>query len=287
MDYTNTMHKYSYDEYLSLLYRENKAVFAYNIQNFYQLDALSSFCDKSGHQVICQISAKFARHYLDQNAFNLFANREKYTRLFFHLDHCDDFDLIKTCVDTGFHSVMYDGSHRPLEENIENSKHIVEYAHASGCLVEGEIGSIGGIEDGFGSSEYSYATPDIIETYVKATNVDLIAPGIGNIHGDYSSFEHLKIELLDEIDRRIKDSAHMVLHGGTGLNVEQLGQAISYGVVKINVSTELKKDTANCYKAVFENMSHYDELKLRSEVIQGLEVFFAKKQSELESIFRK
>ena len=154
-----------------------------------------------------------------------------------HLDH-GSFEGAKNAIAAGFTSVMYDGSQLPFEENLAQTKEIVELAHAAGVSVEAEVGSIGGEEDGIvGIGELA----DINECVeITATGIDFLAAGIGNIHGQYpSNWAGLSFETLQAISEAT-GGIPLVLHGGTGIPVEQIKKAIDLGVSKINVNTELQ-----------------------------------------------
>ncbi len=154
-----------------------------------------------------------------------------------HLDH-GSFEGAKKAIDAGWTSVMFDGSHYEFEENLAKTKEIVAYAHEHGVSVEAEVGSIGGEEDGIiGTGELA----DPQECKVLAdTGIDFLAAGIGNIHGKYpANWAGLDFNVLGAI-QDITNQIPLVLHGGTGIPVEQINKAIELGVAKINVNTELQ-----------------------------------------------
>ena len=152
-----------------------------------------------------------------------------------HLDH-GSFDGCYKCIEAGFSSVMFDGSHYPIEENIEKTKQLVADSHAKGISIEAEVGSIGGEEDGVvGTGEV--ADPQECKA-IADLGVDFLAAGIGNIHGKYpANWKGLSFETLDAIQQLTGDLP-LVLHGGTGISEEMIKKAISLGVAKINVNTE-------------------------------------------------
>ena len=155
-----------------------------------------------------------------------------------HLDHGEYEDALK-CIEIGYTSVMFDGSHLPFEENLEKAKDVVAKAHAKGVSVECEVGSIGGEEDGvIGSGEL--ADPAECKA-MSETGIDFLAAGIGNIHGSYpENWAGLSFDRLAEIAAVI-DGKPMVLHGGSGIPLDQIQKAISLGVSKINVNTECQE----------------------------------------------
>jgi len=152
-----------------------------------------------------------------------------------HLDH-GEYEAAIECINTGYTSVMFDGSHLPFEENVEKTKEVVALAHAKGVSVEAEVGSIGGEEDGVvGAGEL--ADPQECKT-IADLGIDFLAAGIGNIHGAYpENWAGLSFETLEAI-HNITEGIPLVLHGGTGIPEDQIKKAISLGVAKINVNTE-------------------------------------------------
>ena len=166
-----------------------------------------------------------------------------------HLDH-GSYDGAKACVDAGFSSVMFDGSHYAIEENLQKTAEIIAYANSKGISVEAEVGSIGGEEDGVvGAGEVA----DVNECKAVAElGVDMLAAGIGNIHGKYpANWTGLRLDVL----RNIQDATGnmpLVLHGGTGIPDEMVKEAISLGVSKINVNTECQLTFTAAVRTYFE-----------------------------------
>ena len=152
-----------------------------------------------------------------------------------HLDH-GTYDGCYKCIKAGFTSIMFDGSHYGIEENIENTKELVAVAHAMGMSIEAEVGSIGGEEDGvIGMGEC--ADPNECKQ-IADLGVDMLAAGIGNIHGKYpANWQGLSFETLDAIQQKT-GVMPLVLHGGTGIPAEMVKKAITLGVAKVNVNTE-------------------------------------------------
>lgn len=151
-----------------------------------------------------------------------------------HLDH-GSYEGAKACIEAGYTSVMFDGSHFPIEENLEKTREIVKLAHEKGISVEGEVGGIGGEEDGV-TSDGELADVEECKN-LAACGIDFLAAGIGNIHGVYPvDWQGLNFDRLKEISDAVK--MPLVLHGGTGIPDDQIKKAISLGVSKINVNTE-------------------------------------------------
>ena len=159
-----------------------------------------------------------------------------------HMDHCKDIAALKRAIDLGYSSVMYDGSALPLEENIKNTKEVVAYAHAHGVSVEGEVGSIGGAEDGVvvDKDAAMYTKPADALRFASETGVDALAVSIGTTHGQYKSKAKINYELLEELKSKL-GATGLVLHGGTGVSDEDMRRCVREGMKKINVGTELNK----------------------------------------------
>lgn len=154
-----------------------------------------------------------------------------------HLDH-GSYEGCKKCIEAGFSSIMFDGSHSPLEVNLQQTREMVELAHKNGMSIEAEVGTIGGEEDGIvGSGEL--ADPKECRMLAEC-GIDFLAAGIGNIHGQYpDNWAGLNFERLQEV-KEAALNLPLVLHGGTGIPEDQIKKAISLGVAKINVNTELQ-----------------------------------------------
>jgi len=161
------------------------------------------------------------------------------------LDHGSSVQQCLTAVSFGFTDVMYDGSRLPLEENLANTRAVVEAAHASGVCVEAELGHVGrGSEyQSFGGLRKGFTDPDAVERFVAETGVDFLAVAIGTAHGVYQGEPRLDLELLRAIRARVE--LPLALHGGTGCSAEQFRDAIAAGIAKINVATELFQTAAH------------------------------------------
>ena len=166
-----------------------------------------------------------------------------------HLDH-GTYEGCYKCIKAGFTSIMFDGSHYPIDENVEKTKELVQVAHAMGMSIEAEVGSIGGEEDGVvGMGEC--ADPDECKR-VADLGVDMLAAGIGNIHGKYpANWKGLSFETLDAIQQKT-GVMPLVLHGGTGIPADMIKKAISLGVAKINVNTECQLSFADSTRKYIE-----------------------------------
>ena len=166
-----------------------------------------------------------------------------------HLDH-GSYEGAKKCIDAGFSSIMFDGSHYPIEENVQKTTEIVELAHSLGISVEAEVGSIGGEEDGVvGRGEVADADECKM---IADLGIDFLAAGIGNIHGKYpANWQGLDFEALEKI-KNATEGMPLVLHGGTGIPADMIKKAISLGVAKINVNTECQLSFAAATREYIE-----------------------------------
>ena len=166
-----------------------------------------------------------------------------------HLDH-GTYEGCYKCINAGFSSIMFDGSHYPIEENIEKTKELVKIAHAMGLSLEAEVGSIGGEEDGVvGMGEC--ADPNECKA-IADLGIDFLAAGIGNIHGKYpANWQGLNFEVLENVKKEVGDMP-LVLHGGTGIPADMIKKAISLGVAKINVNTECQLSFAAATREYIE-----------------------------------
>ena len=166
-----------------------------------------------------------------------------------HLDH-GTYEGCYKCIKAGFSSIMFDGSHYPIEENIEKTKELVKIAHAMGLSLEAEVGSIGGEEDGVvGMGEC--ADPKECKA-IADLGIDFLAAGIGNIRGKYpASWQRLNFEVLENVKKEVGDMP-LVLHGGTGIPADMIKKAISLGVAKINVNTECQLSFAAATREYIE-----------------------------------
>ena len=203
-----------------------------------------------------------------------------------HLDHGSYEGCLK-CVEAGFTSIMFDGSHYPIEENIEKTKELVAIAESKGMSVEAEVGSIGGEEDGvIGAGEV--ADPDECKM-IADLGIDFLAAGIGNIHGKYpANWQGLSFETLDAIQQLTGDMP-LVLHGGTGIPADMIKKAISLGVSKINVNTECQLSFAEATRKYIEEGKDqqgkgYDPRKLLAPGFEAIKATVKEKMELFGSV---
>lgn len=186
-----------------------------------------------------------------------------------HVDHGASFEICKAAIDAGFTSVMIDGSHHPLEENIAIVKQVVDYAHLRGVTVEAELGKVGGQEDNV-VAESMYAVPEECVRMVKETGIDCLAPALGSVHGPYHGEPKLGFKEMDTINQMV--GVPLVLHGGSGIPEDQIKRAISLGTAKINVNTESQQAWTKIVREVLNKDSNvYDPRKIIGPGKKGIQ----------------
>lgn len=268
-------------------YEGGYAIGAFNINNMEIIQGITRAAKKLNAPVILQCSAgarKYASHdYLV--AMVKAAADETGLPIALHLDHGPDFETCKSCIDGGFTSVMIDGSSLPYEENIALTKKVVDYAHAHGVTVEGELGTLAGVEDevNVSAEDASYTKPEQVEDFVTCTGVDSLAIAIGTSHGAYKfkpgQKPQLRFDILEEIEKRLPGFP-IVLHGASSVNQDHikiinefggempdaigipedmLRKAASMAVCKVNVDSDIRiAMTAALRKHLSENPKHFD-----------------------------
>lgn len=168
-----------------------------------------------------------------------------------HLDHGTTLECIKKALELGFTSVMFDGSHLPLEENIAQTKRVVEMAKPYGAAVEAEIGCVGGSEDGSVDIAINCTSPEQAKKFYAETGVDALAIAIGNAHGNYKETPHLRFDILNEVHNSV--DVPLVLHGGTGISEEDFIRCRKNGIKKINIATatfdSVERTVRNAYES--------------------------------------
>lgn len=201
-----------------------------------------------------------------------------------HLDHGSSVESCKKAVDAGFTSVMLDASKYSLEENIDMTKQVVEYARIKNITIEAEIGHIGGSEDNM-SSEIAYAKVDDALKLYNETKIDFLAPALGSVHGLYKGEPCLDFDKMKEISE--KTNIPLVLHGGTGIDDEKLKKAIASGICKVNINTELQIAwTKAVRKFLSEDTKAYDPRTVIKSGEQSMKQAIEHKVNVLGSINR-
>ncbi len=196
-----------------------------------------------------------------------------------HLDHGSSVENCIKAIDAGFTSVMIDASRHELEENIKITKEVVEYAHQRGISVEAEVGHIGGTEDNITSVATNATLKDCITLY-ENTGIDSLAPALGSVHGFYKGEANLDFETMQEINNNLP--IPLVLHGGTGIPEDKIKRAISSGISKININTELQSVWSKAVRNYLkENETVYDPRK----IISSGESAIKEKIAEIVTLF--
>ncbi|MEM7336013.1 MAG: class II fructose-bisphosphate aldolase [Chloroflexota bacterium] len=232
------------------------AVGSFNVANFEMMDVVVQTAVSQKSPVIVSTSSAEARYIGPEVVVGMaraLANAHN-AQFVLHLDHGDSFEMAMQCIRAGYTSVMFDGSHHPLDENIRITREVVNAAHAVGVSVEGEVGRIQGVEDDLTVSEEDAAMSDVGEAtrFVQETAVDALAVAIGNAHGFYLKAPKLDMKRLQEI--RQATNRPIVLHGGTGIPAEQVEQAIQLGIAKMNVASKVRRAFMTAvYEALKEN----------------------------------
>lgn len=295
------------------------AIPAYNFNNMEQMQAIVQACVETKSPVILQVS-KGARDYANINILrNMARGVVEYAHelgcdipIVLHLDHGDSFETCKDCIDNGFSSVMIDGSHFPYEENVALTKKVVEYAHAHGVTVEGELGVLAGIEDEVSSAVSHYTKPEEVEDFVARTGVDSLAISVGTSHGAYKFTPEqctrnadgvlvppeLRFDILEEIEKKLPGFP-IVLHGSSsvpqeyvkminehggklddsvGIPEEQLRKAAKSAVCKINIDSDGRLAMTGTIRRIFdEKPAEFDPRKYLGPAREALKKMYMHK----------
>ena len=268
-------------------YKGGYAIGAFNVNNMEIIQGITEAAKEENAPLILQVSSgarKYANHTYLVKLVEA-AIEETGLPIALHLDHGDTFELCKSCIDGGFTSVMIDGSHHSFEDNIALTKQVVEYAHAHGVTVEGELGRLAGIEDAVNVSEKdaSYTDPDQVQEFVEKTGVDSLAIAIGTSHGAYKfkpgQKPQLRFDILEEVEKRLPGFP-IVLHGASsvipkyvdminanggrmpdaiGIPEDMLRKAASMAVCKINIDSDLRLAMTAAIREHFnQSPEHFD-----------------------------
>jgi len=269
-------------------YEGGYAIGAFNVNNMEIVQGITEACKEEKAPVILQVS-KGARAYANHTYLVKLVEAAiiecPEIPVVLHLDHGPDFETCKSCIDGGFTSVMIDGSSHSFKDNIELTKKVVEYAHAHGVVVEGELGTLAGIEDEVvvSAEDSSYTRPEEVEEFVAKTGVDSLAIAIGTSHGAYKfkpgTKPQLRFDILEDISKRLPGFP-IVLHGSSsvpqnyvqminenggqmpgaiGVPEEQLRQAASLAVCKINIDSDLRLAMTGTIRKFFnDNPAKFD-----------------------------
>lgn len=227
-------------EVLQIAERTNSAIPGFNIDNIEIPEAIMEAAEEEQCPVILTIGqgaiqAGGLRHLPD--VVRRIAESSDLP-VVMHLDHGASYEQVITCLRAGFTSVMYDGSHHPFAENVQESAAVVRAAHAVGVSVECELGAISGVEDGISHQTANLVDLDEVRRFIEVVDCDALAVGIGNAHGIYKGTPNLDFQRLEAC--RKLGAPPLVLHGGSGIPEDMIKKAISLGIRKINVATEVR-----------------------------------------------
>ena len=278
-------------------YEGGYAIGAFNVNNMEIIQGITEGAKMENAPVILQVSAgarKYAKHvYLMKMIEAAVADTD--LPIVVHLDHGPDFETCKSCIDGGFSSVMIDGSHLPFEENIAQTKRVVEYAHDHGVVVEAELGRLAGVEDDVkvSAEDSSYTQPDEVEEFVSRTGCDSLAIAIGTSHGAYKfkGEPKLRFDILEEVGRRLPGFP-IVLHGASsvipeyvdminqyggqmpgaqGVPEDMLRKADSMAVCKITIDSDLRLAFTGLVRKHFaEHPDHFDPRQYLTDARTGI-----------------
>ena len=260
--------------------RNNYAVGAFNINNMEVIQAIIAAAEELNSPVIIQASQGGIKYAGIEYIAGLgkLAGRNTKVPVALHLDHGTDFDQVMLCIRNGFTSVMIDGSRFPLEENIAYTKKVVEIAHAVGVTVEAELGKIGGTEDHITVSEKdaTFTDPEEARIFVEETGVDYLAIAVGTAHGVYKGEPKLDYDRIKAI-RNVVD-VPLVLHGSSGVPSESLQKAISLGICKINIDTDIRAAFAQGVKEfIGKNPDEIDPRKILAPATKAMKEIIKEK----------
>jgi fructose-bisphosphate aldolase class II len=266
-------------------YEGGYAIGAFNVNNMEIIQGITEAAKELNAPLILQVS-KGARAYANATYLRKLVDaalEETGLPIALHLDHGDTFETCKSCIDGGFTSVMIDGSHHSFEDNIKETKRVVEYAHDHGVVVEAELGRLAGVEDDIQVSEEdsSYTRPEEVEEFVSKTGVDSLAIAIGTSHGafKFKGEPKLRFDILEEVEKKLPGFP-IVLHGASsvipefvemintyggdmpgamGVPEDMLRQAAKSAVCKINIDSDLRLAMTGTIRKYFaENPGHFD-----------------------------
>lgn len=225
------------------------AVGAFEVWNLESVQAVIAAAEELSQPVILQIGPYEADYagLEDIAHIAIFHARRAKIPVVIHLDHGDTFGRVMQCISHSFTSVMLDVSHLPYDENVAATKKVVRVAHACNVSVEGELGRIGGEEVSIDmiNEEVYLTNPEQAQEFVKETQIDALAVAIGTVHGFYKSKPNIRLGLLEEIAKRVP--IPLVMHGGSGTPDADVSKAISMGIAKVNVCTELVEAFADTF----------------------------------------
>ncbi len=286
------------------------SVGAFNVNNMEIVQGIIEACKELRSPIVLQASAgarKYAHSAYLLKLVEAAVIENPEIPIALHLDHGPSFEVCKDCIDSGFTSVMYDGSHKDYEDNVAEAKMVAEYAHERGVTVEAELGQLAGVEDDVNVAEHQFTDPDQVQDFVTRTGVDSLAIAIGTSHGAFKfkpgQKPQLRFDILEEVERRLPGFP-IVLHGASsvipeyvkminefggempdaiGIPEDMLRKASSMAVCKINVDSDIRLAmTAVMRKYLAENPTHFDPRQYLAPARDAIQAVVANK---IETIF--
>ena len=275
----------NFNEMLLNAKKEHYAVPHFNINNLEWTKYILEECQNLNIPVILGVSEGAAKY---MGGFNTISGMVKGLMkdlnitipVCLHVDHGQSFDTCKNAIDAGFTSVMIDASSHNLDNNIEITREVVAYAHERGLTVEAEVGHIGGTEDNITSTETN-ATLEDCEILYNATQIDSLAPALGSVHGFYKGEPNLDFETMHIINEKLP--IPLVLHGGTGIPADKIEKAITNGISKININTDLQVAWS---KKVREKLATDSEVYDPRKIIGSGEEAIKERIKEIVTLFK-
>lgn len=260
--------------------KEKYSVGAFNITNIIQMEAVVEAAIEKKVPLIIQVSvapSKFLKPKVLAAVFRTLAE-SALIPICLHLDHCTDVDFCRTCADAGYTNIMIDASKQVYEENIRQTKEVADYCHRVGDIsVEGELGTVSGVEDQIevAEDEAALCDPETAVHFVKETGIDILAPAIGTAHGIYKTanpkldFDRLK-NIFNLFNAEVP-KVPLVIHGGTGLKPEVVKRLVALGGSKFNVSTDLKHALIDStFEYISANREQYNPGKIDKTVREAI-----------------
>lgn len=260
--------------------RRYDVIYHFNINNLEWAKIILEECNKLKVPVILGVSEGAIKymggyHVVSSMVGALIEDLNITNDVCLHLDHGSSFESCKKAIDAGFTSVMIDASKKQLDENIKETREVVDYAHPRNVTVEAEIGHVGGIEDDV-KSTILLADYDDCVRFVKETKIDSLAPAIGTVHGIYKKELNIDYDLISRLREGL--DIPLVMHGGSGLSHDILRKAIKCGITKINVNSDIQAVWHNAVvKFINENKSVYDPRKVIMSGAKDMEDFIEDK----------
>ncbi|SDF04043.1 fructose-bisphosphate aldolase, class II/tagatose 1,6-diphosphate aldolase GatY/KbaY [Pricia antarctica] len=235
--------------------KNGKALLATNFYNFETLSAVLTAAQRTKSALILQTSESSIKYLGLEVAKGMATSAIKQygVTAWLHLDHGQDVDVVKACIDAGYDSVMIDASEKPLKENIKITKEIVRYAESYAINVEAELGYISKLGQ---DQKMIYTQPDEAKRFVEATGINALAVAVGSAHGFYNETPKLQLELIKELNEAV--TAALVLHGSSGIPADQIQASIKNGITKINLATEIKNCFMTNLQAVLQKTDNID-----------------------------